>query len=311
MGRRREIGADAGDVVGRQRQPLRALGELGLDGLAHRLGALLVHQDLDAGLVLVVAAAFEVVDAHDRVHVGEQVGLGQEVADPVADHRRAAEAAADPDAEAQRAGRVLHHLQPDVVRLDDGAVALGARHGDLELARQERIFGMQRRPLPQDLGIGARVGDLVGGRAGEMVGRDVADAVARGLDGVHLDGGELGQDVGAVLQRRPVVLDVLARGEMPVAAVVAARDVGQHAHLLRAQRAVGDGDAQHVGVELQVHAVHQAVQLELVLGQLARQAPPGLVAELRDTLGHELGVELVIPIHGRPPAPGPGSSRAW
>ena len=57
---------------------------------------------------------------------------------------------------------------------------------------------MQRRPLPQDLGIGARVGDLVGGGAGEMVGRDVADAIARGLDGVHLDAGELGQDVGAV-----------------------------------------------------------------------------------------------------------------
>jgi hypothetical protein len=37
---------------------------------------------------------------------------------------------------------------------------------------------MHRRPLAQDLGIGARIGRLVGGGAGEMVGRDVADAVA-------------------------------------------------------------------------------------------------------------------------------------
>ena len=38
---------------------------------------------------------------------------------------------------------------------------------------------MDRRPLAQDFGIGARIGDLVGGSAGEMVGGDVADAVAR------------------------------------------------------------------------------------------------------------------------------------
>ena len=122
---------------------------------------------------------------------------------------------------------------------------------------------MDRRPLAQDLGIGTRIGDLVGGSAGEMVGGDVADAVARCLDGVHLDAGEIGQDLRHVGQRRPVVLDVLARGEMAVALVVFAGDVGQHAHLLRVQRAVGDGDAQHVGVQLQIDAVHQPQRPEL------------------------------------------------
>ena len=53
---------------------------------------------------------------------------------------------------------------------------------------------MDRRPLAQDLGIGPRIGDLVGGGTGEMVGGDVADAVAGGLDRVHLDAGEVGQD---------------------------------------------------------------------------------------------------------------------
>ena len=44
MGRGREIGADAGDVVGRQRQALRALGELGLDGLPLGIGHAAQHQ---------------------------------------------------------------------------------------------------------------------------------------------------------------------------------------------------------------------------------------------------------------------------
>ena len=71
----------------------------------------------------------------------------------------------------------------------------------------------------------------------------------------------------------PVELDVLPGGEMAVAAVVAARDMRQHAHLLRRQRAVGDGDPQHVGVQLQIDAVHQPQRLELVLGQFAGQPP--------------------------------------
>ena len=139
---------------------------------------------------------------------------------------------------------------------------------------------MQRRPLAQDLGIGPRIGDLVGGGAGKMVGGDVADAVAGGLDGVHLDAGEVGEDGRHVRQRRPVELDVLARGEMAVAPVVVAGDVAEHAQLLRVQRAVGDGDAQHIGVQLQIDAVHQAQRLELVFGDLAGKAAVDLVAEL-------------------------------
>ena len=80
---------------------------------------------------------------------------------------------------------------------------------------------------------------------------------------MHLDAGEVGEDLRHVGQRRPVVLDVLARREMAVALVVVAGDVAEHAQLLRVQRAVGDRDAQHVGVELQVDAVHQPQRPEL------------------------------------------------
>ena len=159
------------------------------------------------------------------------------------------------------------------MRLDRGAVALGAGHRDLEFARQERELRMHRRPLAQDFGIGTRIGDLVGGRTGEMIGGDVADAVAAGLDRVHLDAGEIGQDRRHVRQRRPVELDVLARREMAVALVVFAGDVAEHAQLLAVQRAVRHGDAQHVGVQLQVDAVHQPQRPELVLGDLAGKPP--------------------------------------
>ena len=46
----------------------------------------------------------------------------QELADHVADDRRAAEAAADDHAKAELAARVAHELQADVVDEDRGAV---------------------------------------------------------------------------------------------------------------------------------------------------------------------------------------------
>ena len=93
-------------------------------------------------------------------------------------------------------------------------------------------------------------------------------------------------------------LQVLARREVAVAAIVAARDRGELAQLPARQRAVGNGDAQHVGVELQVEAVGQPQRLELLLGELAGEAPPHLVAELRDPLGDERAVDTVVDVHG-------------
>ena len=105
-------------------------------------------------------------------------------------------------------------LQADVVPAGGGAVFGGAGDRDLELARQEGELGMQRAPLPHDLGEGARVGDLVDRDAGALVAGDVADAVAAGLDAVHVDRGQQVHHVGRLGERNPVVLDVLARGEV-------------------------------------------------------------------------------------------------
>ena len=92
----------------------------------------------------------------------------------------------------------LRSTQADVVPGGRGAVLARAADGDLELARQEGELGVQRAPLAQDLAVRPRVDDLVGGDAGEAVAGDVADAVAAGLDAVHVDVGEQVHHVGGV-----------------------------------------------------------------------------------------------------------------
>ena len=159
-----------------------------------------MDEDFDARLELVVASSVHVVDAQDRLGIGEQILFRQEVADLLAEHRGAAHAAADIDGKAQLARLVPPHVIADVVELDRRPIDRRAGHRDLEFARQEQEFRVQRRPLPQDLRIGPRVGDFVGRHAGEMVGGDVADAVARSLDAVHLDLGQFVQDIRHVLQ---------------------------------------------------------------------------------------------------------------
>ncbi len=215
----------------------------------------------------------------------------------MADQRRAPEAAADVDGETDLARVVLDDLIADVVHLDRRTIGGRARHRDLELARQEREFRVQRRPLPDDLGIGPGILDLVEGGAGELVGGRVADAVPGGLDAMHLDRGQLVEDGRAILQRGPVELQVLPGREMAVALVVGAGDVRELAHLLRGQRAVRHRNAEHVGVQLQIDAVHQAQRTELLLGERTIEAPRDLIAELRDALRDEIGIELVVTVH--------------
>ncbi len=164
---------------------------------------------------------------------------------------------------------------------------------------------MQRRPLSQDFGVRPRIGDFIVPDAGEMIGGHVANAVSRGLDRVHFHARELGQHVGHILERRPMELEILARGEMAVAAVVIARELGELAHLARVEDAIRNRDPQHVGVQLQIDAIHQAMGAELLLGKFPAEAPRHLVTELFDPRRDESGVEIVIMIHDRTP------SRSW
>ncbi|KAG1241178.1 hypothetical protein G6F68_016946 [Rhizopus microsporus] len=130
-----------------------------------------------------------------------------------------------------------------------------------------------------------------------MVGCGVADAVAAGLDGVHLDGGEFRQDVRHVFQFRPIELDVLAGAEGAIAAIPLARDMRQGAQLARRQHAVRNGDAQHGRVALDVQAVLQAQNAEFIFGELAVEEAARLVGKLRHTLLDKLLVDGVIHVH--------------
>ncbi len=115
---------------------------------------------------------------------------------------------------------------------------------------------------------------------------------------MHLDAGQIGQDVGYALQRRPVVLDVLARGEMPIVAIVAARDMGQHAQLARTEQAVGNGDAQHGRMALNIEAVAQPQRAELFLAELPGEKTAGLVAKLRDAFIDQGLIMGIVTVHG-------------
>ena len=224
VGRIAEARADVLDhlVVELQRTVAHRL-PLVLDLLGEFLDAELVHQNLDARLVDVVAAAVLVVDAHDRFDVTQEIAAGDERLDGLADERGAAEPAADQDLEAGLAFGVLVQAQAEIVNLDRGAIVRGRRDRELEFARQERKFRMQRGVLPQQFSPDAGILDLAGRDARPLVRGHVAGVIAGRLHGVNADLGEIGERVGELGELDPVELDVLPGGEMAVAAVVAPR----------------------------------------------------------------------------------------
>ncbi len=256
VGQRREEGLHPLDLGGFEPGgDVAVLLVLLLDGVAKGVDAHGLHLDLDARLVDVVAPAAAVVHAQNRLEVGEQLGLRHPVADDLADDGRTTEAAADEHLETDLASGVLLQVQADVVHLGRGAIMRRARHRNLELARQVGELGMQGGPLANDLAVGARVFQLIGSHAGVLVRRDVADAVAAGLDGMHLDRGEMLEHVRHVFELRPVELQVLPRGEVAEIAIVGAREEGELAQLSRGEQAVRNRDAQHGREALDVETV--------------------------------------------------------
>ncbi len=263
------------------------------------VGAELVDEDLDPRLVDIVAPAVAIIDAKARLQIAQQIVGGHKAVDLGRDHRRAAHAPADKNARAEPA--VLpHQLDADIVQPHRRAILVRRDHRDLELARQIAEFGVEARPLPQQLRPGARIGDFIGGGAGILIRADVADAIAAGLDRVHLDAGEIGEDIGRIGQLDPVILEILARGEMAVIAIIFARDVREHPHLRARQRAIGNGDAQHIGVKLEIEPVHQPERLELVLAHRPRKAAGDLIAKFVHPGIDDRLVICVILVHWSP-----------
>ncbi|MNE03939.1 hypothetical protein D3C80_964590 [compost metagenome] len=176
-----------------------------------------------------------------------------------------------------------------------GSAILGAAgHGDLELARQVGELWVVGGPLAQDLGMHPWIDHFIGGGAGKMVGGHVANAVAAGLDAMQVGIGQHREDLGRVGEMRPIELDVLASGEVAVAFIVGAGHIGQLAQLHGAERAIGNGHAQHVAMQLQVQAIHQSIDLERFFIELATQPAGNLLFELARTVLEKTALEWVV-----------------
>ena len=181
--------------------------------------------------------------------------------------------------------------------MNRGTVGSGPVEGDLELSGQPVELGMLGRPLPNDLAVGAGIDAFVVRDARELVRGNVANAAAAGLYGVHLDLRQVGQNVGHVGEFGPVELDVLARAEVSITLVVAARDRSERAQLPRRQGSVGNCHPQHGRQALDVEAVAKPQLQELILGQFAVEVSLGLLPVLFDPFFDEALVEFLILVH--------------
>jgi hypothetical protein len=83
-----------------------------------------------------------------------------------------------------------------------------------------------------------------------MIGSNIADGIARGLDGMHLHIGQIFQNIRHITQFGPVKLDILAGGKMAITLVSGRGDHGQLSHLSGIQRAIGNGNTQHISMSI-------------------------------------------------------------
>ena len=97
-----------------------------------------------------------------------------------------------------------------------GAVFCGASDGNLEFAWQKCKLWMQGTPLPQNFCIGPWVDHFIDGHASQFVGGDVANAIAAGLNAMHVHGGQKVHHIGRLVQGNPVELNILPGGEVTV-----------------------------------------------------------------------------------------------
>ena len=88
-------------------------------------------------------------------------------------------------------------MQAHIVPCCGGAVFFSAGHSELELARQKSELWVQRAPLAQYLAKRSRVGNFIGRYACQLVAGNVANAVAAGLNAVHVHAGQQVHHIGA------------------------------------------------------------------------------------------------------------------
>ena len=186
-----------------------------------------------------------------------------------------------------------------VVGLGGDVVARVSGHGRLELAREvgeARVADVAAEDLLQ----GPRpVDDLVLGDAGDRRAEEGPRGVAAGLEAAEPGGVETAPDLGDVLDADPVVLDVLAVGDVGGVTGEVDADAAQRSHGLRRQQPAVGTDAHHEVAVVELVLLEDrglaAVDAGLALGVETHPAEPAAEVGGVDRVEAALGVDVDDP----------------
>ena len=274
-----------------------------LEHLAELVDAPVGDQELQAGARAQPAVAVVAEDRRDALpDVGHLVERDPD-AGLLGQHRVGRQPAADPQVEAGAELGVHGADERDVVGLGGDVVARVAGHGGLELARQvgePRVADVAAEDLLQ----GPRaVDDLVLGDAGDGRAEERPGRVAARLEAAQAGGVEAVPDLGDVLDADPVVLDVLAVGDVGGVTGEVDADAAQRPHGLRGEQPTVGADAQHevavVELLLLEHRGLAAVDAGLALGVEAHPAEAAAQVGGVDRVETPLGVDVEDACRGR------------
>ena len=268
---------------------------LGLENLTEFLDAPVLDQELQPrlGPQPAVAVVAEHAD-HALPDVGHLVER-HPGADPLAQHRVGGQAAADPQVEAGAVLGMLDADERDVVDLVHHVLL--ARDRGLELARQVGVLRLADVALDDLVDRGGAVDDLVERLAGQRRAEHDAGAVAARLGGLQADLVEALPDLRHVLDLDPVVLDVLAVGDVGGVAGELGGDAAERAQRRGGQRAAVAAHPQHEVLVLEHVGVvvtgPGAVVAGLALGVEAPPAETAAQVALVDALEAAVGVDVL------------------
>src|SRR3954449_9996103 len=194
------------------------------------------------------------------------------------EHRVGGEPAADPEVEPRAELGVHGADEGDVVDLRRGVEAGVSADRGLELAREVGVLRIADVAPLDLLERGRAVDDLVGRDARHRGAEEAARRVPTGLLRLQADGLEPLPDRGDVLDPDPVVLDVLAVGEVGGVAGEVGGDAAEDPQLLGTQQAAVAAHPQHEVLVIELLGVERsglaAVETWLALGVEAPPAEP-------------------------------------
>ncbi len=151
---------------------------------------------------------------------------------------------------------IAHRDQRDAVYLGRVALMTACGDRDLVLARQVRVLAIAVKKSRRLRNQRRHVENLVRIDARDRTSRDIAHDVAASAHRRQPDSFELLQNLGELVERDVVQLDILARGQLALVAPVALGDFTDRAHPLGAQDAAGDFHAHHERADLWLVVVH-------------------------------------------------------